>query len=238
MNANRRLRLAVIPAALAALTLAGCQDEAPTAAPPAPATSSAAAAPTEAPTTEAPAPAPSTTEAPAPTTQAPAPAPSTSAAASGVVCDSSSSTAILRAGMAVKPLGTQTATGLGYDKDGSIDITVSKPTIDSSSTDSYFPGDGMVAITFPVTIKHKTGDYYIPSPQQFGLVDDQDNVCDRDYGTITPRSKQIQIESLKNGASASGLVTFAVPAGADYKKYAVVWKDEGGGKAQLAWAAS
>ncbi|MDE9366132.1 hypothetical protein PZ938_10995 [Luteipulveratus sp. YIM 133132] len=237
MIATRRLRLAVIPAAFAALALAGCQDEAPTAAPPAaptsqaPAATSSAPAPTAAPSTESP-----TSEAPAP---APSASTSASSAAGGVVCDSDSGDAILRAGMQGKPLGKQTVTGLGYSKDTSIDVTVGKPTIDSTSTDDYFPGDGMVTAQFPVTVELKAGSYFVTAPGQFGLVDGNDNICDRDIsGTVVPRSKQIPIESLKSGDKFSGTIAFAVPAGADLKGYYVVFNDNNGGKAQATWTAS
>ncbi|WP_052593524.1 DUF4352 domain-containing protein [Luteipulveratus mongoliensis] len=230
MNATRRLRLAVIPAAFAALALAGCQDEAPTAqAPTAPATSAAPTqAPTAAPSTQAPA--PSTSEAPS--------APSSSAASTGVECDSTLSSN--RPGnVQSKPIGTkQSASGLGFSKDESVEVTVSKPTIDATSTDDYFPGDNMVVLEFPTTIKAVKGSAVV-SYLNFSLIDPNDNPCNPDVsGTVVPKTKQLDVTTVKEGDSLSGLLVFAAPKGADYTKYRVIFAEDNGGKADLGWTAS
>lgn len=245
MNATRRLRYAAVPAAFAMIALAGCQDEAPT-------TSAPTAAPTAAASSQAPWPAP-TGEAPsAPASSAPASsaapaAPSTSAAApanpsdyKGPKCDSTSGSSQFLAGLATKPVGTaQTADKLGYSKNTSVEVTLGKPKVDSTSKTSFFPGDGMVAISYPVTIKLKLGSYYISSRSNFAMSDPGDNPCEADIlGEVVPKSKQVQIESLKPGDSTSGTLTFAVPKGADYTKFHVMFNENGGGKAQLAWDGS
>ncbi|MDF8265224.1 hypothetical protein [Luteipulveratus flavus] len=239
MIATRRLRLAVIPAAFAALALAGCQDEAPTAAPPAaptsqaPAATSSAPAPTAAPSSEAP-----SSQAPAPAPTSSTPSPNSSGPASGVECNSTLSSN-RRGDSPAKPIGTkQAASGIGFSKDDSVEVIVGKPTIDSTSTDDYFPGDGMVVLKFPTLIKATAGSAVV-SYLNFSLLDPEGNPCDPDVsGTVVAKTQQLDVTTVKAGDSLSGLLVFAAPAGADYTKYNVVFASESRGKAELAWTAS
>ncbi|BDZ57572.1 hypothetical protein [Barrientosiimonas endolithica] len=234
MNKSRRASFLVAPAVLAAMTLSACQDEAPTAAPPTAASQPPSPSQTQgpAPTSQAPAPAPSS-QAPAPapsSTAAPAPAPSSGGAGQ---CDSSSSYTLERGSVQPKPVGT--AQRAKTDKGGEVEVTIGKPTVDSSSGDSYFPGDGMQTVIYPVTVK-AVSDSYVSTPLSIGLVDSSDEPCSADFGIVVPRGQRLPIEILQQGDTASGKAAFAVPAGADLSKIYVLFADDySGGDAQLAW---
>ncbi|CAG7572751.1 hypothetical protein FB554_0892 [Barrientosiimonas humi] len=242
---NRRASLLVVPAVLAAMTLSACQDEAPTAAPPTPASQPPSPTQTQqpqqpAPSTQAPAPAPSTSEAPAPapTTQTPsssaAPAPSGSGA--GGQCESSSLFPIKRGSVQPKPLNTpQTGTSLS---DRTAEIRIGNPEIDTSGGDSYFPGDGMQTVIYPVTMKITNGSFIV-ARLAYGLVDDQDNPCQPDtLGGVLPKGEQFEVETVQEGSSLTKKIAFAVPIGADLSKYSVVFADDyNSGDAELAWTA-
>lgn len=236
MNATRRLRYAALPAAFAMIALAGCQDEAPTAAAP-------SVAPTAAPTQAAPTSAPTAEDTPTseePTSEEPTTEASSSSSsedssdASGAVCDETGSYVHIP-GVAPKPIGTKQT----YSGDATLEVTAGKPTIDSTSTDSYFPGDGMVTISYPVTLKLTQGSYFVTSYLEFTLMDQSQNACNRDSsGTVVPKSKQLSVDSLHEGDTVSAQVVYAVPKGADYSKYQLLFGKDSSGKADLAWNGS
>ncbi|KNX36863.1 DUF4352 domain-containing protein [Luteipulveratus halotolerans] len=240
-----RPRLAVVPVALAAIVLAGCQDEAPTALPPQPSsTSPVAGTPTAAPSDPAAAPTSAPTEQPAatvtvtatPTPTAAAPATPPAAGTSSGVC-ASTSTYEGRPGPAATPIATkQTFT----DNGGSVEMTVGRPTIDRTSTGStYYPGEGMVSAVFPVTLKNTSASYFITSSLKFTLVDGQQRPCKRDtLNYAVPDSQQLDVDSLHAGDSVSAKLVFAVPQGADLSGYQVLFTDNYPGVADLAWKAS
>lgn len=237
MNTNKRMRLAVIPAVFAALALAGCQDEAPTTV--APTAAQQTSAPSAAPTAEAPTAAPTTEAAPAPSTAEAAPAPSSSAPApaNGVECDSTGEN---RPGdSAPKPLGSkQTASVTKYGETTDLAVTVGKPTKDTSSSDSFFPGEGMEVVIYPTTIQLMKGSYAVVSYMNVSLIDPNENPCKPDVlNKIVPESKSIDVTTLKGTDSVSGQLAFAVPVGADLTKYKVIFASKNGGKAELAWNA-
>lgn len=234
---NRRASLVLVPAVLAAMTLSACQDEAPTAAPPTAASQppSPSQQPQQpAPTSQAPAPAPSS--------QAPAPAPSSSAApapSSGGAgqCEESSSYTLERGSVQPKPVGT--AQRITTDNGSEVEVTVGKPTIDTSSGDTFFPGDGMQAVIYPITVKLISGSFYVTTYLAFGVADAADNACARDYGTVVKRSERMPVETLRAGDVKSAKAAYAVPAGTDMSKIYVLFADNyDAGKAELAWNGS
>ncbi|AKU17236.1 hypothetical protein VV02_17550 [Luteipulveratus mongoliensis] len=230
------MRFAVVPVALAAMALAACQDDAPTAvvptgqptaptaAPTAPATQEPTAEPTQAPVTP--------TEQPSPTSSATYSPP---AAGGAGVCSSSSSYEG-QPGPAAKPIGSLQT----FDKSGTVEITVSKPTIDTKPTSStYYPGEGMVTAIFPVTMKPTSASYFITSPLKFTLVDDSKRPCKRDtLNYAVPEAQQIQVKSLRQGEALSTKLVFAVPKSADLTKYQVLFTENYPGVANVAWTAS
>lgn len=247
MHKPRRAGLAVVPAVLAAMTLSACQDAAPTAAPPTAASQPPSPSQTQQPapsTTEPPAPAPSTTEQPAPapsTTEPPAPAPtsapSSSAApgsGSGGQCNDTGVYRIKRGSVAAKPLAT---TQPVKDSGGAADIAFGQPTIDTSSGDSFFPGEGMQTVIYPVTIKVTEGSY-VSSRLKFGLTDPAGKPCTQDVmNAVVSEGDQLDIDLLQSGETVTKKLVWAVPAGADLSKYALVYKEDYPGDADLAWTA-
>ncbi|BDZ57573.1 hypothetical protein [Barrientosiimonas endolithica] len=238
---TRRAGLAVVPAVLAAMTLSACQDEAPTAAPPTAASQPPSPSQTQepAPTSQAPAPAPSTTEQPAPApTSAPAssaaPAPSGSGSG-GAVCEDSGSYTIDRGSVGAKPLNTvQKGKGVG----GTIDISFGPPTLDTSSGNSFFPGEGKQTVIYPVTLKLSDGDFFTASYLKFGLTDQSGNPCKADVlNAVISGSDKLDVESLSPGDTLTKKLAFAVPVGADLSKYSLVFNDDSNGDAELAWTA-
>ena len=237
-----RPRLAVVPVALAALFLAGCQDEAPTALPPQPSsTAPVAGTPTAPPSetttvpTEQPTATVTVTATPtAPTATAPTPPPAVGTSTG--VC-ASTSTYEGRPGPAAKPIATKQSY---TDNGGSVEMTVGRPTIDRTSTgSSYYPGEGMVSAVFPVTIKDVSASYFITSSLKFTLVDAQQRPCKRDtLNYAVPDAQQLDVDSLHSGDSVSAKLVFAVPAGADLSSYQVLFTDNYPGVADLAWKAS
>ena len=238
MNKTRRASFLVAPAVLAAMTLSACQDEAPTAAPPTAASQPPSPSQTQepAPTSQAPAPAPSS-QAPAPapsSTAAPAPAPSSGGAGQ---CEESSSYTLERGSVQPKPVGTPQR--VTTENGSEVEVTVGKPTIDNSSGDTFFPGDGMQAVIYPITVKLISGSFYVTTYLAFGVADASDNACARDYGTVVKRSERMPVESLRTGDVKSAKAAYAVPAGTDMSKIYVLFADNyDAGKAELAWNGS
>jgi hypothetical protein len=227
---SRSTRLAVVPAVFAALALSACQDEAPTAAPPSPASPTAQQTATSEPTGAAPA---------APSSAAPSEpaASSSSAAPSGGGCQSTDMFKIKRGDASPKPRSTPQRVKKDYG-DGEAEVTIGQPTIDTSAGTSFFPGDGQQVVIVPVSIKAVTGTYVI-SELHFGLTDPADEPCKRDVlNDVVPKDDEVPVETLKEGDTISGKIGFAVPAGADLSKYTVVYaEDYNSGKADIAWIA-
>lgn len=240
MNLSRSTRLAVVPAVLAALTLSACQEEAPTAAPPTPASPSAGAtqggdggdAPgatqTQPPTAEP--------------TQAP-PSPETSGdngggasgSSAGGACQSTDLFKIKRGSVTPKARTEAQTVKKDYG-DGTAEVTVGTPEVDTSGGDTFFPGAGMQTVVFPLTITAKTGSYVV-SELHFGLTDKSDQPCKRDVlNRVVPNADEIPVKTLQEGEKLSGKIGFAVPAGAKLEDYTVVYaEDYSGGQADVAW---
>lgn len=239
-NLARSTRMAVVPAVFAALALSACQDEAPSAAPPTPASPTAEAsqgddAQPEA--TQSPeAPTEESTQAPE-TSQAPPSDDGGSGASSGG-CDATSSTFSFTKGNLQPKAQTAPQTASYRSNDGKAEVSFGKPKVDTSGGDSYFPGPGKKVVIYPVTIEMKSGSYYITSRLQLGLVDENDQPCKQDSGSyVLDRSEVMPVESLKQpGDKISKKMAFAIPADADLSKYSLVYaSDYSSGKAELAW---
>ena len=244
-NLTRRTRLAVVPAVFAALALSACQDEAPSAAPPTPASPTAGATQDggDAPATEDGGDAPAATQSQAAPTEEPSQAPETSdsggddsgSSASGG-CENTSSFAFNKGSAEAKPQDeVQTATY--KSSGGQAKISFGKPKMDTSGGDSYFPGDGKQTVIYPVTIEMTGGSYFIATRLAFGLVDGQDKSCKSDVlNAVIPESDEVPVESMKPGDKLSKKLAFAVPAGADLKDYSLLFaSDYSSGSAELAW---
>lgn len=233
---QRRLRFAVIPVAFAALALTGCQDEAPSAAPPTAAGGVTSQQPTSAPS----APTAVETSSPSPTSQYTPPETTTSTSTSPPVTGgsggcSSSSSYDGKPGAAPKPIAeAQTF----QDSRASVTVTPIKPTIDSSGSDSFFPGAGKVTAVFPITVKASGGSFVVSS-LQVSLIDGSQAACQRDtLGRVVPSGDQLPVKILADGDSISAKAAFAVPAGADLSKYQLLFSRDSGTAANLAWNGS
>lgn len=235
MISSRSARLAVVPAVFAALALSACQEDAPSAAPPTPASPTADAS-------QGGGDAPEATQSQAAPTEEPSQAPSAGAPGSSPTggsggCESTDLFKITRGSVSPKARTEAQTVKKDYG-DGTAEVTIGKPEVDTSGGDSYFPGPGKQVVVFPVTIKAVTGSYVI-SELHFGLTDPSDQPCKRDnLNAVVKDSDEIQSEILQKGDTKSGKVGFAVPAGADLSKYSVVYaEDYSGGQANIAWKA-
>lgn len=242
MNKNRRLGLVVAPALLSAMVLSGCQDEAPTAsAPSAPAQStqtqeqgSSSQSQSSPSTTESSS--SSTSESSSPTTESSSSSSSSSSDSSGSSgkCKNTSSFAFERGDVQPKPLNTEQEFKTSA---GAVKISFGQPTVNSSGGDSYFPGDGMETVIYPVTMK-ASGSYWIAARLKFGLADESGETCKSDtLGAVLPRGEAVEVKSMRGGDTYSAKIAFAVPAGADLSKYSVLFAEEysSGEDADLAW---
>ncbi|WP_289232580.1 hypothetical protein [Barrientosiimonas endolithica] len=137
--------------------------------------------------------------------------------------------------MAAKPLNTvQKGKGSG----GTADISFGAPTVDTSSGDSFFPGEGMQTVIYPVTIKLTEGDYWTTTYLKFGLNDEAGTSCKADVlSAVLSGSDKLDVQSLNSGDTVTKKLAFAVPVGADLSKYTVVYKENYPGDADLAWTA-
>ncbi|WP_018156306.1 hypothetical protein [Demetria terragena] len=237
MNIAQSKRALAVPAVLAALALTACQDAAPTAAPPTPV--SPTASQTADPTAEQSesSSSPSSEETPSESSSS-----STSSTSeqenSGATCNGRGSFTLKKEGAEAKPQdAVQT---VNYRSgDGQAEVSFGKPTIDTSGGDTFFPGEGMQTVIYPVTIKMTGGRSFISTRLSLGLVDAQDNPCDQDtLAAVVSRADQVPVEVMKPGDTMSKKIAFAIPAGAKLEDYSLLFaSDYSSGKAEHAWKA-
>lgn len=231
-SSTRSVRLAVVPALMAAFALSACQDAAPTAAPPS--SPAATAEATQAPSEESAEPseessAPETSESSESTEAAP------SANSGGEEeCESKDMYRIEREDVQPADSGKPQSADSRYG-DSQVEITPGKVTVDTSAGDDYFPGEGNQTIIIPVTMEAKGGSFVV-SDLGFGVSDGADEACEADNSTVISRSEGIQVETLEEGDKVTGKLAFAVPTGADLSKYTLNYaSDYSSGEADIAW---
>lgn len=224
-------RSTLVPAAVAALALSACGSEAPSAAPPTAADDGGDESPVATQSEETP-----------PEESSPAPTSPESSEEGGAddtsgKCESTSMFKILRGGVTPKERSKAQTVDRKIG-DGSAEVRIGTPKVDTSGGDKYFPGSGMQTVVFPVTVAAKTGTYVL-SEQNIGLTDKSDEPCQRDnLNKVVPKTDEIPVKTLQQGEKLSGKVGFAIPAGAKLEDYTVVYAEESSGKADIAWKAA
>lgn len=225
-SALRRTALGVVPAVLIAGVVAGCNDGAPTVAPP-PNTATSSVS-TAAPTDDA-----TSTQTPVPTesgvpTQSSAPTSATGDPAK--VCTTSDD--FITPG-AIAPSTKKTSWGKPLDialkYHGTVTITPSAPVAKKPSSDDLFgPDNGQIYLLVKVNVAYKSGPSSNVYDMYFTLRDTKNNVCDdNSLNDAVPHQQQFDEGTVdKTTKNYTGTLVFEVPAGQDYKKYKLMYRPD------------
>lgn len=229
IKTHRKILLSVLPMALAAGAVAGCNNSAPSVQAP-PATAAATAQSTGESTdggvpTVAPSDTGESSDTGVPTV---AQAPTTATGDPSQVCTTNDSFGTPAAlAPSTKKAGWGKPLDVTQKYEGTVTMTPAKPVAKKASADDIFgPDDGQVYLLVKVTVKYKSGNNSVFGGTDFTLRDAKNNVCDyNSIADIVPERERFSVVTIGKTKEKeyTGTLVYEVPEGQDYTKYTLLY---------------